>query len=87
MPSFLFQFPVRNGQPLEIQMIVYDAESRPFDNFTSLLWRWSSSDQKLLPTPQISSFSHQDSKGEQCTCVAANLNEIFAWTFGLCDNM
>ena len=68
--SFLFQFPVRNGQRLDVQLILYDAESRPFDNFTSLQWRWSSSDQLLLPTPQNMALSHQEGKGQ--TIIAAN---------------
>ena len=54
-----------NGQPLDIELIVYDAESRAFDNFTSLLWRWTSSDQQLLPTPQITSLAHHEGKGEK----------------------
>ena len=62
--SSLCQFPVRNAQPLQIEMIVSDAESRPFDNFTSLQWRWTSSDQKLLPTPQVSALSHLEGKGK-----------------------
>ena len=61
----LTQFPVHNGQPLDIELIVYDAESRAFDNFTSLLWRWTSSDQHLLPTPQITSLTHHEGKGEK----------------------
>ena len=47
-------------------MIVYNAESRAFDNFTSLLWRWSSSDQHLLPSPQLTSLTHHEGKGERC---------------------
>ena len=63
------QFPVRSGQRLEVEVTVYDAESRPFDNFTSLLWRWSSSDQKLLPTPQMSSLTHREGKGQYMAAV------------------
>ena len=90
--SLMSQFPVRNGQRLEIEMTVYDAESRRFDNFTSLLWRWSSSDQKLLPTPQISSLSHQEGKGQWLSAhmrtsrVFSNLISLFPGSVASCGH-
>lgn len=54
------QFSVRAGHSLDLEVEVYNAESRPFDNFTSLLWEWSSSDETLLPTPRITALAHHD---------------------------
>lgn len=68
-------------------MIVYDAESRAFDNFTSLLWRWSSSDQHLLPSPQLTSLTHHEGKGERCmVCPPPNdyLIHIIIYTVSNC---
>ena len=49
---FPWQFPVRNGRDLDLEIIVYDGESRPFDNFTSLHWEWSASDPSLISLPK-----------------------------------
>eukprot|EP00731_Ephydatia_muelleri_P025275 Em0017g358a len=46
------QFPVRNGRDLDLEIVVYDGENRPFDNFTSLHWGWSLSDTAMISLPK-----------------------------------
>ena len=65
---------MRGGQQLDLEVVVYDAESRPFNNFTSLHWHWGSSDKEMLADPSMTSLTHHDSGGEGsvhivCVCV------------------
>lgn len=45
------RFPVKTGQALEVKVEVFDAENRPFNNYSSLSWMWGSSDPILLRPP------------------------------------
>ena len=45
------RFPVKAGQALELEVKVFDEENRQFNNFSSLEWRWGSSDPNLLRPP------------------------------------
>ena len=46
LPSPL-QVPVHSYRPLDVQVVVKDAEGRRFDNFSSLHFDWSLSDNAL----------------------------------------
>ena len=59
------QFPVKAGQALELLVKVFDAENRPFSNFSSLEWTWGSSDQILLrPPSQGACLIHRRGSGD-----------------------
>ncbi len=79
LTSLPWQFPVRNGRHLELEVVLYDADSRPFDNFTSLQWQWESSDPILLPTPAVRSMTHHD-KGAVMAVQLASLSGSVAIT-------
>ena len=62
----LLQFPVLNNELLVLEVIVYDKERHRFDNFSSLHWKWSSSDSTLLPlNPPNSQWRHYGNRGKE----------------------
>ena len=69
--KIILQFPVRNGRALELEVVVYDSENRPFDNFTSLHWEWVTSGSSLLTLPKdlAVKLSPSTKSGVVCVCV------------------
>lgn len=57
------RFPVKTGQALELQVEVFDAENRPFNNYSSLSWTWGSSDPILLRPPSQGALVHRRGRG------------------------
>ncbi len=47
-----------------MEVEVFDAENRPFDNFVSLHFVWDSSDNDLLTIPHPSGIDHHGNHGE-----------------------
>ena len=59
------RFPVKAGHPLELSVNIFDAENRPFSNFSSLDWTWGSSDPILLrPPAQGAGLIHRKGSGD-----------------------
>ena len=58
------RIPVKAGQVLELEVKVFDAENRQFNNYSSLLWTWGSSDQLLLRPPSQGALVHRESQGD-----------------------
>ena len=68
--KIILQFPVRNGRALELEVVVYDSENRPFDNFTSLHWEWVTSGSSLLTLPKDLAVKLSPStKSGVCMCL------------------
>ena len=59
------RFPVKAGHTLELEVKIFDAENRAFSNFSSLEWKWGSSDPILLrPPAQGAGRVHHKTRGD-----------------------
>ena len=47
-------FPVLSGHELEVEITVFDEIGRKFDNFSSLEWKWESTNPSYIPRPDTS---------------------------------
>ena len=56
--SLSLQFPVMSGHSLDVELTVFDEERRPCDKFTSLYFKWGSSDTRVVQTPTDGSLHH-----------------------------
>ncbi|XP_019861906.1 PREDICTED: nuclear pore membrane glycoprotein 210-like [Amphimedon queenslandica] len=71
------QFPVLNNQLLVLEVIVYDKERHRFDNFSSLHWKWSSSDSSLLPlNPPNSQWRHYGNRAVLSTGLSRTTGSV-----------
>ena len=48
------QFPILSGHELEVEITVFDEIGRKFDNFSSLEWKWESTNPSYIPRPDTS---------------------------------
>ena len=57
------RIPVMAGHRLDLEVNVFDAENRKFDNFSSLHWVWGSSNHVLLRPPAQGDLVHRREGG------------------------
>ncbi len=67
-------------------MVVRDSEERAFDNFTSLDWTLSSSNQNALPRPHMDSLEYKNKHGERGVVSNVTICILYGGRGQSCDH-